>query len=116
MLRTRLTSFFPLHLSPEAPAGSAGDPVIAQPSVGQRINKLAAKLIAQYGSEEGALTALARENIVLTDDLATAQTTIGQLRTQVPKPDKEVVLPKERVDVFNKFEALKISPEDVTKL
>jgi hypothetical protein len=116
MLRTRLTSFFPLHLSPDAPAGGTGEQPIAQPSLGQRINKLAAKLIAQYGSEEGAITALARENLVLTDDLATAQTTIGQMRSKLPNPDKEVVLPKERVDVFNKFEALKISPEDVTKL
>lgn len=118
MLRTRLTSFYPLHLSPEAPAGGTAETptVVVQQTVGQRVNKLAAKLIAQYGSEEAALTALARENVVLTDDLATAQTTIGQLRSKVPNPEKEVVLPKERVDVFNKFEALKITPEDVTKL
>lgn len=111
MFRTRLTSMFPLHLDDKPPAGGG-----TVESVATRTNKVAARFIALHGSEEAAIAALARENVTLTDDLTTERTRVAELKGKVPDPEKEVVLPKARVETFNRFEALKVTPEDVAKL
>ncbi len=108
--------FRSLCLSPEAVA-AAGAPAAAAPaaSPAARVNSLVERAIQRHGSAENALSVLMAQNVTLEDQSLADRQTITDLRGKVPDPEKMVVLPKERADLFNKFEALKLSPEDITK-
>lgn len=110
---------YPLFLDPDPPAGGGGGEQqrqIQTESPARRANTLVDRLIARHGSAEAALASLAATNVTLEDEAVTSRNEVRRLTGLVPDPEKVVVLPKDRVETFNKFEALKLKPEDVTAL
>src|SRR4051812_42704444 len=91
-------------LNPDPPAGGGtGDP---PESRAQKTNTLIDRLVRTHGSAEGALAVLAAQNVTLEEESTARGREITALKAKVPDPEKMVVLPKERAELLNKFEAL----------
>jgi len=118
MYRTRLTGMYPLHLAPDAPPGDGGVTRAQDPpeSRARRQNTLVDALIRRHGSPEAALASLAATNVTLEDENTRLEREVRQQRDKIPDPEKVVVLPKDRVEKLNQFEALKLTAEQVAAL
>lgn len=86
----------------------------SQPSPAAKVNTAVESAIRRHGSAENALAVVMGQNLTYETQAETDQTTIRDLRTKVPDPEKMVVLPKERAELLNKYETLKLTPEQVT--
>jgi hypothetical protein len=113
-----MSSWYPLHMDTPAEGGGGQQQRQQEPpeSRATKQNSVVDQFIRRHGTAEGALAALAATNVTLDDENRELRTQVTALRGKIPDPDKQVVLPKDRVDTFNAFEALKLKPEDVTKL
>ena len=99
-------------LSPEA-APAAAAPATAPPT--EKVNTMVNRLLQQFGSAEAALSSLSTQLITHQTKAEEDLRTIGELRAQIPDATKMVVLPKEKAELLGKFEALKLTPEQVTE-
>lgn len=72
------------------------------------------RMIAKHGSAEAALSVVMAQNIAYSDQAESDAATIADLKKQLPGKDA-VVLTGERAKAFNAFEALKLTPEQVSE-